>query len=113
MHEAVKSVASFIAVIAEGVAVVIILSGMAGALWVYLKKTMLLKSGYEAATESRRRLGHSLSLGLEFLIGADILKTAISPTWQDIGQLGAIVGIRTVLNFFLQRELREGDGGRL
>jgi len=27
--------------------------------------------------------------------------------WQDIGQLAAIVGIRTVLNFFLTRELKQ------
>jgi uncharacterized membrane protein len=32
---------------------------------------------------------------------------SILPTWQDIGQLGAIVGIRTVLNFFLTRELKQ------
>jgi uncharacterized membrane protein len=58
-------------------------------------------------TQSRNHLGHSLSLALEFLIGADIIRTAISPTWEDIGQLGAIVGIRTVLNFFLTRELKQ------
>jgi uncharacterized membrane protein len=58
-------------------------------------------------TESRTHLGHSLSVALEFLIAADILKTAIAPTWEDIGQLAAIVGIRTVLNFFLHRELKE------
>jgi len=39
------------------------------------------------------------------LIGADILKTAISPSWDELGQLAAIVGIRTILNFFLLREL--------
>jgi uncharacterized membrane protein len=57
--------------------------------------------------DSRHYLGHCLSIGLEFLIGADILKSAISPTWQDIGQLAAIVGIRTVLNYFLTRELKQ------
>ena len=60
-------------------------------------------------TRSRIKLGHSLSLGLEFLIGADILKTAVAPTWNDIGQLAAIIAIRTVLNFFLMRELEQND----
>jgi uncharacterized membrane protein len=50
-----------------------------------------------------------LSLGLEFLIGADILKTAVAPSWNDIGQLAAIIAIRTVLNFFLMRELEQID----
>ena len=38
---------------------------------------------------------------------ADILETAIAPTWQDIGRLGAIAVIRTFLNFFLERDLAE------
>jgi len=44
-------------------------------------------------------------LALEFLLGADILRTAVAPSWQEIGQLAAIVVIRTFLNYFLQREL--------
>ena len=107
IYEWVKTVAQYIAVFSEGIAILIIVSGMLGALFIYLKKTLFNKEGYHAAVQSRHHLGYSLSLALEFLIGADILKTAISPTWQDIGQLGAIVGIRTVLNFFLTRELRQ------
>ncbi len=58
---------------------------------------------------SRIRLGHSLSLGLEFLIGGSILKTAVAPTWNDIGQLGTIIAIRTVLNFFLMRGVEQAE----
>ncbi len=47
-----------------------------------------------------------LVLALEFLLAADILKTAISPTWNDIGQLAAIAGIRTFLNYSLGHDLR-------
>jgi uncharacterized membrane protein len=46
-----------------------------------------------------------LVLALEFLLAADILKTAISPTWTDIGQLAAIAGIRTFLNYSLSHDL--------
>ena len=35
----------------------------------------------------------------------DILRTAVAPTWEDIGKLAAIAAIRTVLNYFLEREL--------
>jgi uncharacterized membrane protein len=48
-----------------------------------------------------------LSLGLGFLVGPGIIKTAISPTWLDIGQLAAIVVIRIVINFFLMRDLKQ------
>jgi uncharacterized membrane protein len=46
-----------------------------------------------------------LLLALEFELAADILRTAIAPTWTDIGQLGAIAVIRTFLNYFLERDL--------
>jgi uncharacterized membrane protein len=55
--------------------------------------------------EVRLLLGRYLALGLEFALGADILATAVSPSWDDIGQLAAIAGIRTTLNYFLAREL--------
>ena len=50
---------------------------------------------------------HRLRLALEFQLGADILTTAVAPSWDQIGKLGAIAVIRTTLNYFLMRELRE------
>jgi uncharacterized membrane protein len=52
-----------------------------------------------------RRFGVWLLLGLEFALAADIITSVISPTWQDIGELGAIAVIRTFLNYFLERDL--------
>ena len=60
----------------------------------------------EPKTETiRLRLGRWLALALEFELGADILRTAIAPTWAQIGQLAAIATIRTLLNYFLQKEI--------
>jgi uncharacterized membrane protein len=54
-------------------------------------------------------LGRFLALGLEFQLASDVLRTAIAPTFTQIGQLAAIAAIRTALNFFLSREIeREG-----
>jgi len=101
--------AQYTAYFVEAVAALIIIIGSLQVIWIYLRRALLAKSDVGEITRSRIKLGHSLSLGLEFLIGADILKTAVAPTWQDIGQLAAIVGIRTVLNFFLTRELEQAD----
>lgn len=60
--------------------------------------------------EIRFRLGRWLVVALEFLLAADILKTAVAPSWSEIGQLAAIAVLRTALNFFLQREI---DNARL
>jgi uncharacterized membrane protein len=42
---------------------------------------------------------------LEFELAADILRTAVAPTWNEIGQLAAIIVLRTALNYFLQKEI--------
>jgi uncharacterized membrane protein len=58
----------------------------------------------------RLYLGWYLVLGLEFQLGADILSTAVAPTWEEVQLLAAIVVIRTVLNYFLQKELERERG---
>lgn len=59
----------------------------------------------------RLTLARYLALALEFQLGADILSTAVAPTWDQIGKLGAIAVIRTALNYFLTREMREEREG--
>jgi uncharacterized membrane protein len=51
-------------------------------------------------------LAQYLSLALEFQLAADILSTAIAPSWDQIGKLAAIAIIRTGLNYFLGMEVR-------
>ncbi|WFE39825.1 DUF1622 domain-containing protein [Micromonospora sp. WMMD998] len=55
----------------------------------------------------RLGLGRFLALGLEFQLASDILRTAIAPTLREIGELAAVAAIRTALNFFLAREIRQ------
>ncbi|MBB2990171.1 putative membrane protein [Mycolicibacterium iranicum] len=55
----------------------------------------------------RLTLARFLVLGLEFQLAADVLRTAISPTFEEIGKLAAIAAIRTVLNYFLNREIAQ------
>lgn len=59
----------------------------------------------------RNGLAKGLSLALEFQLAADIVGTAISPDWNQIGKLAAVAAIRTFLNIFLQREMNEGGQG--
>lgn len=68
---------------------------------------MLLGRRPVSFTAVRLSLARYLALALEFQLGADILSTAIAPSWEQIGQLGAIAVIRTALNFFLAREMKE------
>ena len=56
-----------------------------------------------------RRYGVWLLLGLEFELAADIIGSVVSPTWMDIGKLGAIAVIRTFLNYFLEKDLESAE----
>ncbi len=62
--------------------------------------------------EIRLNLGRWLALAIEFELAADILRTAMTPTWNEIGQLAAIIVIRTALNYFLQREIDQAEQRR-
>jgi uncharacterized membrane protein len=53
----------------------------------------------------RVRFGSYLLLGLEFLIAADIIQTVFKPTLTDVAILGGIVVIRTLISYFLNRDI--------
>jgi uncharacterized membrane protein len=61
----------------------------------------------DAFVPVRLSLGRFLALGLEFQLASDILRTAIAPSFAELGQLAVVAAIRTALNFFLAREIRE------
>lgn len=63
----------------------------------------------EPKEEIRLRLARWLALAIEFELAADIIRTMIAPTWNDIGQLAAIIVIRTALNYFLRQETVRGE----
>lgn len=46
-------------------------------------------------------------LGLEFALAADIVHTAVAPTWEDIWKLAVIAVIRTMLNYFLAKDIAD------
>ena len=74
----------------------------------FLKKEILHPQEAMQLNEAiRLRLGSYLVLALEFFIAGDIVKTIITPTWQTLGILGAIVVIRTILSYFLTKDLKK------
>src|SRR5690349_22321017 len=66
----------------------------------------------DAKEEVRLKLGRWLAVALEFELAADVLRTAVAPTWNEIGQLAAIVVLRTALNYFLQKEIDKAEERR-
>ena len=102
-----KSIATALGV--EGAATLLIAYGAAEALYGAAAFALRGKTIRGQRKEVWMRFGVWLLLGLEFELAADIIRSAISPTWSDIGQLGAIGFIRTFLNYFLERDLENYD----
>ena len=100
------NVVFFLEVTLEIIAILIIVFAVIIALQRLLRRISHLRN-YETWESIRLELGLALALSLEFLLAADIVATAVSPSWDAIGKLGAITGIRTFLNFFLQKEVQE------
>ena len=92
-------------------------------IFAYIGAAMILYCGILAAIKSlnleirrlpilgyhdiRRDFTHKIVFGLDFLIAGDILQTIIAPSQEEIILLGAIVGIRTILGYFLGKEVSE------
>lgn len=87
------------------VGVAIIITGVVHGLYHFIALEMGSKSKFATHNAIRYSLGVYLLLGLEFLVAADILETVFKPSMEQLGILGGIVIIRTLLNFFLNKEL--------
>ncbi|MDW7680053.1 MAG: DUF1622 domain-containing protein [bacterium] len=109
MEKLIHDIALYVSYFAEFAAAIIIVSGSVQAIWIYLKALIFSQSNFTKINAGRLKLGYSLSLGLGFLVGADIIKTAAMPSWTEIGHLGAIVTIRIILNYFLMRDMKEHE----
>ncbi|WP_066377534.1 DUF1622 domain-containing protein [Anabaena sp. CA = ATCC 33047] len=103
-----KLIVDYLAAAAEIAAAVVIGLAVFRSIAIYFRQIFYRYKQHIDATEVvRLQLGRALALGLEFTVASDILQTAVAPTRQDILNLGAIVLLRTLLNYFLEREIRQ------
>jgi uncharacterized membrane protein len=109
-ERAVQHAVGWLRLIIESTGAAIIALGLVIALYGFVR-TFRRRGDAAYAVEGfngvRLTLARYLALALEFQLGADILSTAVAPSWTAIGKLGSIAVIRTALNYFLGREIRE------
>jgi uncharacterized membrane protein len=109
MEETVRNAVHGVIPIVEAVGAIVIVVGVFVSFGRYVLSELRIRpTAYE---DVRLLLGRFLALGLEFQLASDILGTAVSPSFEEIGKLGAIAGIRTLLNYFLAQDLRRADAG--
>jgi uncharacterized membrane protein len=110
IEESLDSALSYVVPIVEVCGALVIVIEVARTIFVYMIR--YLRRTQRQTEALRLRLGRSMVMGLEFQVAADILKTALAPTWDDILRLGALIALRTVLNYLLEAELEKLDAGR-
>ena len=104
MEELLFRFSGYAALFIEAAAVLIVLAGAIGA-FVSLVKVTVDRATHGARKAVWRRFGVWLLLGLEFELAADIIRSVIAPTWEDLGKLAIIAVVRTFLNYFLEKDL--------
>ena len=105
MEDLVVQFASVAGLVVDAAAVLVVAFGSADAFVRLLGVAATPGAPHGARKAIWRRYGMWLLLGLEFELAADIIGSVISPTWQEVGKLGAIAVIRTFLNYFLEKDL--------
>ena len=99
--------------------VLVIVGGIVWATARFVLRDLRSGDGVRAYERYRANLGRGILLGLEILVGADIVATVTAPlTFKSVGLLGLIILIRTFLSFSLETEIegrwpwrRRGEGG--
>jgi uncharacterized membrane protein len=99
-------VVDFFVQVVEAAGAAIIFAGAVSAFARFIR-VAFRREGMAPFARVRLDLGRFLVLGLEFQLAADILRTAVAPNFTSLAQLAAIAAIRTALNFFLGREIKE------
>lgn len=106
IEESLRSMVSLLVSLTEaGAAIVIFVGALVG--FVRFVWNAIMRRRAESFIPVRLDLGRFLALGLEFQLASDLLRTAVSPSFDEIGKLAAVATIRTALNYFLSREITE------
>lgn len=112
VEDAFHTLARAASLLIEAIAVTVVAFGSIDAFVRLLGLAPRPHATHGARKDIWRRFAAWLLLGLEFELAADIISSVVSPTWVDIGQLGAIAVIRTFLNYFLERDIETADRAR-
>jgi uncharacterized membrane protein len=107
MEELLTFIANQVALALETIAVFVVAFGALHALIAILQALVRGRRGTHWGRHIWASFGSSLLGALQFALAADIVRSTIAPTWEQIGELAAIAAIRTFLSYFLERDLME------
>lgn len=108
LMEILREVLEYIKTIIDIIGILILLYGFIIAIVVFARgifsTTLELN---KAVIEARVKMGRFILFGLEILIVSDIIHSILHPGLEELYYLGLLVAIRTVISFFLGKEIKE------
>ena len=107
IEDSFKEIAGYVALAIEAAAVFVVAFGAVQALAGVLSLIVKRATDEMQGREIWLKFATWILLALEFALAADIVRTAVAPTWDDITKLAVIAAIRTMLNYFLAKDIAE------
>jgi uncharacterized membrane protein len=105
VEETLIQTARYVALALSALAILAIVIGAVEAVIGIARGLLSGDTGHDARREVWLGFARWLVSGLTFQLAADIVQTTAAPTWDEIGRVAAIAGIRTFLTFFLDRDI--------
>jgi uncharacterized membrane protein len=109
LEDQFNQVSNIIALFIEAAAVIVVTFGAFQALAGLVMAALQGGAGEQKGRELWLRFATWILLALEFALAADLVRTAVAPTWDDISKLAVIATIRTMLNYFLAKDIASFD----
>jgi uncharacterized membrane protein len=106
MEEILRQSVAVLMTLTEAAGIIVIFFGALRGFYFFLANTLKRRSA-DGFIAVRLDLGRFLALGLEFQLASDLLRTAVAPSFEEIGKLAAVATIRTALNYFLSHEIQK------
>lgn len=96
---------SHFALALQAIAILIVAIGSVKALVDIVRNMLASRGGHVAKRLVSLDYGNWLIVGLTFQLAADVVSTSFAPTWDELGRLAVVAGIRTFLSYFLDHEM--------
>ncbi|MGE5103531.1 MAG: DUF1622 domain-containing protein [Betaproteobacteria bacterium] len=105
MEALLQDLARYVALVIQAIAIVIVAFGTGRAVVGIARLAFERQVSDVAARVVWLRYAHALVAGLTFQLAADVVATTVAPSWEEVGRLAAVAGIRTFLSYFLDHEV--------
>jgi len=87
------------------IGVIVILWGAIIGIYQFLFERRNAAKRFDSIDVIRLKFGRTIILGLEFIVAADVIATTTAPDYYSVGILASLVGIRTLLTYFMNKEM--------